>query len=317
MIRYGIISAANIVPRFVAGVKESDEGEVVAIAARNIERAQQMAAELAIPTVYGSYQELFQDETIDIVYIAVYNKAHYETAKAALLANKHVLLEKPFTLNWDEAEELFDLAHARHLFLMEAQKALFLPITQRVKNKIQAGAIGDVNYMRATTAYPSVDHIDWFHSIEAGGGALYGSGGYPLQYMLYVTDGTIAEAAGTAVRNPNESDTQCDVSVLFEAGVQGNIFITTHMDLPSQLTIYGTKGEITIPNFWKAQEATIIQDGKVEKIAQPHQSEFVFEVNHVNECLQKGLVESPIVTKELTLQTVELFEQLYQQWLSS
>jgi predicted dehydrogenase len=90
MIRYGIISAAQIVPRFVAGVKESKDGEVVAIAARDYARAQEMAEQLEIPNVYGSYQELLQDTTIDIVYIAVYNKGHYETAKEALLANKHV-----------------------------------------------------------------------------------------------------------------------------------------------------------------------------------------------------------------------------------
>lgn len=316
MIRYGIISAAKIIPRFVAGVKESKDGEVVAIAAREYARAQEMAEKLEIPNVYGSYQELLQDATIDIVYIAVYNKGHYETAKEALLANKHVLLEKPFTLNWDEAEELFDLARERQLFIMEAQKALFLPITQIVKEKIEAGAIGTVNYIQSTTAYPTVHHIDWFYSVEAGGGALRGSGGYPLQYMLYVTGGEIAEAAGTAVRNPHESDTQCDVSVLFENQIQGNIFITTHLDLPSQLTFYGTKGELTIPNFWKATNATLLCEGETEKFEQPYQSEFVFEVNHVNDCLQKGLLESPIVTKELTLQTVELFEQLYQQWES-
>ena len=70
MIRYGIISTAQVVPRFVAGVKESQSGEVVALASRNLAKAQQVATELDIPKAYGSYEELYADSTIDIVYIA-------------------------------------------------------------------------------------------------------------------------------------------------------------------------------------------------------------------------------------------------------
>lgn len=313
-INYGIISTAQIVPRFAAGVKESKDGQVTAIASRKLDKAQEMAAKLAIPHAYGSYQELYQDENVDVVYVATYNKGHYEAAKQALLAGKHVLVEKPFVLNWDEAEELFDLAKEKNLFLMEAQKALFLPITQLIKEAIQQGKIGAVKYMRSVTSYPSVDHISWFHSLEAGGGALYGSGSYPLQYMIYVTNLEIEEAAGTAVMKAGQTDSQFDMSLLFDEEVQGSIFITVNLDLPSQLTIYGEKGEIVIPYFWKTKQAEICTEGQSEQQYIEHQNEFVFEIDHVNECLKQGLIESPIMTKEMTLQTVELVEKLYQQW---
>ncbi|MEG0294080.1 Gfo/Idh/MocA family protein [Enterococcus sp.] len=314
MIKYGIVSTASIVPRFVEGVQASQHGEVVAIAARELEKAQKMAKDLAIPKAYGSYAELFADEAIDIVYIATYNKGHYSAAKEALLAGKHVLLEKPFTLTLDEGEELFALAQAQQLFIMEAQKSVFLPITQQVKKWIDEGFVGSVKYMKAFMAFPAGHAIPWFHSLESGGGALYGSGSYPIEYMQYVTNGKIEEVAGTSVMKPGFSDSQCDVSILFEGGVQGNIFITTNFASNSDLVIYGDKGRIHIPHFWRAQEATLKTDDEEKTIHLPHENEFVFEVDHVNECLTHRLLESPIMTEDLTLQTVELVEKMYQQW---
>lgn len=92
-IRYGIMSTAQIVPRFVAGLRESAQVEVRGIASRRLENAQKMAKELAIPVAYGSYEELCKDETIDIIYIPTYNQGHYSAAKLALSQGKPVLLE--------------------------------------------------------------------------------------------------------------------------------------------------------------------------------------------------------------------------------
>lgn len=141
-IRYGIMSTAQIVPRFVAGLRESAQAEVRGIASRRLENAQKMAKELAIPVAYGSYEELCKDETIDIIYIPTYNQGHYSAAKLALSQGKPVLLEKPFTLNTAEAEELFAIAQEQGVFLMEAQKSVFLPITQKSKGDNSRREIG-------------------------------------------------------------------------------------------------------------------------------------------------------------------------------
>jgi predicted dehydrogenase len=150
-IRYGIISTAQIVPRFVAGVAASEAGEVRAIASRTLGKAEKMAAELAIPKAYGSYEAVCQDEEIDIVYVATYNQGHYEAAKLALQHHKHVLVEKPFTLKLTQAQELFDLAAKNRCFLMEAQKAVFLPITQMVKSALQQNKIGKIQWLQSIT----------------------------------------------------------------------------------------------------------------------------------------------------------------------
>lgn len=315
MIRYGILSTAQVVPRFVAGVKESQGGTVTAIASREIKKAQKMAQELDIPQAYGSYEELCQSEDVDIVYVAVYNKGHYDAAKLALLNNKHVLLEKPFTMTLAQAEELFALAKERNLFLMEAQKALFLPITKQIQQVIQKGKIGTLRWLDSVTAYPNIDHISWFRDLSAGGGVFRGAGTYPLEYMQHLLGASPEEFKGTLTFPEGQSDAQAQVTLNFPNGVIGTIFLTVDLDLSKRMIIYGEKGKIIIPDFWKTDTAEIhYNDGQKETLHSNQHSEFVFEVDHVNACLEQGLLESPIVAKELTLKTVAITEAIYKNY---
>ncbi|WP_430607273.1 hypothetical protein IGJ55_000583 [Enterococcus sp. AZ170] len=316
-IRYGILSTAQIVPRFVEGIKKSKAGKAVAIASRSLDKAEKMAEALAIPKAYGSYEELCQDHEIEIVYVATYNKGHYEAAKMALSHHKHVLVEKPFTLSIVQAEELFALAEQNGCFLMEAQKSVFLPISLQVKKNIKDNKIGAIRWLQSVTTYPNVEHISWFHSLDAGGGALHGSGSYPIQYMQFLLDQSIEEYNGSVTRKKGLTDDQVNVGLRFQNQVLASIFISVKIDIPSVMTIYGEKGRIEIPYFWKGQHATIYyEDGSQEKLVGEFDSEFVFEVEHVNECLQKQLLESPVMTKKMTLDTVRLVDQLYTTWLT-
>lgn len=317
-IRYGILSTAQIVPRFVEGINKSRAGKAVAIASRSLDKAEKMAKELAIPKAYGSYAELCQDREIEIVYVATYNKGHYEAAKMALSHHKHVLVEKPFTLSTAQAEELFALAEQNRCFLMEAQKSVFLPISLQVKKAIQEKKIGTIRWIQSVTTYPNVEHISWFHSLEAGGGAFHGSGSYPIQYMQFLLDQSIEESNGSMTRKKGGTDEQVNVGLKFQNQVLATIFISVKVDIPSVMTIYGEKGRIEIPYFWKTKQATIYyEDGSQEELHGGFSSEFVFEVEHVNECIQAQLLESPVMTKKMTLSTVSLVEQLYTTWLTA
>lgn len=315
-IHYGILSTAKVVPRFVEGVKQSQNTEVTAIASRELAKAQRMADELGIPKAYGSYEELCEDPDIDIVYIATYNQGHYPAAKLALEHHKHVLLEKPFTLTLKEAKELFALAEQQQCFLMEAQKSVFLPITQQVKDKLETGSIGKLLWVQSVTSYPDIERIQWFPYLEAGGGALHGSGNYPIEYLQILTGEKITQFSGSARFYEGGSDSQCSLALRFGADILADIYITTDLTLPNLLVLYGDKGRIEIPNFWKTNTARIIYaDGSTEELTSSFTSEFSFEVEHVNQCLRENKLLSPIMTKEITLTTVGLVEGQYQQWL--
>lgn len=311
-IRYGILSTAQIVPRFVQGLREAQGCRVTAIASRTLAKAEHAAQELGIPIAYGSYQELFDSPEVDIIYIATYNQGHYQAAKEALLSGKHVLLEKPFTLTLAEAEELFRLAETQQCFLMEAQKAVFLPITTQVKQLLEAGRIGKVRWIDSVIAYPNIDHIRWFDSRAAGGGVMRGSGVYPVEYLQYLLGTGWSEAQGTAIYQKGGTDRQANLLLQF-ADLTASLYLTTLLDLPNRLVIYGTNGQVEIPSFWKTRQAFVQAGTEKYELTGENHSEFFYEVEHVNACLRDRLLTSPIMTKEMTLRTVGLMDWFYQE----
>ena len=129
MIKTGILSTASIVPRVIEGIRSCEDFEICALASRDKEKADVYCSEYGILKSYGSYDELIEDEDIDFVYIPLINSLHYEYARKAIENNKHVLLEKPFTLKAFQARELFTLAREHNVFLMESMKTLFMEST--------------------------------------------------------------------------------------------------------------------------------------------------------------------------------------------
>ena len=140
----GILSTSSIAPRFIAAVREEGSFEIAALSSRSQEKAEEKARAWDVPKAYGTHEALLADEDVDIVYISAVNSAHYRWAKAALIAGKHVICEKPCTTSEAQTRELFALAEEKGLFLMEAQKMLFLPAVLAVKEAISSGKLGAV-----------------------------------------------------------------------------------------------------------------------------------------------------------------------------
>ena len=106
MIRFGILSTASIIDRYIVGIRASKHGYVQAIASRTVEKAKEAAERLNIETYYGTYEELYNDENVDVIYIPTVNGFHFRDAKNALMHHKHVVVEKPFVLKPEQAKEL-------------------------------------------------------------------------------------------------------------------------------------------------------------------------------------------------------------------
>ena len=128
--KWGILATGNIAGKFAGTVKQmSKEGEeLIAVGSRRAENAQTFALRYDIPKYYDSYEKLAGDEEVNAVYVATPNSMHYENCKMCLMMGKHVLCEKPFTINVRQAEELYKLAEEKGLFVMEALWTRFLPL---------------------------------------------------------------------------------------------------------------------------------------------------------------------------------------------
>ena len=309
-LRYGILSTASIVPRFIKGVQSSTNGEVVALASRNYAKAKEMVSQQDIKKAYGDYEALFQDEEVDIVYIATPNYLHYEHCMRALKAGKHVVCEKPFMLTKKEALEVFTFAQEQSLFIMEAQKSVFLPVNNWLKKAIVNKLIGNISFVRLSSYYPAGDDKEhWMYSHKKGGGVFYGSGSYTIEYMRYLFDKPIISSQGSAIVAPTGVDALGTINL----NINNEHLITTTISclapIEAEAIFYGDKGKIIVPHYWRPQQAKVLYNDKVvEDIQFPFESEFVYEINHINECINNGLLESPIMNKQVTLECIEIIE---------
>lgn len=316
MLRYGILSTASIVERFVKGIRNSNDGYVYAIASRTLEKAKKAAEYLNIDKYYGSYEELLNDENVDIIYIPTVNGLHYRDCKNALLHHKHVIVEKPFTLTYLQGKELFELAKRQECFLMEAQKSVFLPVTQKVKELIDKQVIGTIHYIEFKAGFPHrFDYDHWMYDLSMGGGALYGSATYTIEYLQYLFDEPRLSIDGSCIKCITGSDEICNFNLKVNDHILVSSTIAMNVGLKNEAVIYGDLGYIVIDHFWKSRHfELILNDGTKKEYDYPVESEFVYEINHVHDCIHKGLLQSPVMNKKKTLETIELVDSLYQKW---
>ena len=312
MLRYGILSTSSIAPRFIDALRASQTGEPVALSSRTLEKAEEKCAAWGIPKAYGSHEELLKDEGVEIVYISTVNAAHYPWAKAALEAGKHVVCEKPCTTSARQTKELFALAREKGLFLMEAEKMLFLPAVLAAKETIESGALGDIYMADMSHSFPA-SYNGWMFDPAAGGGTLLSSGIYAVQLMLWLF-GDILEISGVKSAMENGAEWQYILSGQTKSGVQFTAKNSTRAVLDNTCRIFGTKGYLELPNYWKAQKVILHIDGSEETLEFPCQYELQYEARHIAECMEKGLLSSPVVTEKLSVDGIAALEKVKENW---
>ena len=136
---WGLIGPGRFASEFAEELVQSPRSRLVAVASRELAKAQEFASRFDFETAYGSYEELFADPGVDLVYIVVPHMFHAEIAKAALAAGKAVLCEKPLTVDPATTKDLIAYAKEKGVFLMEAMKTGFLPAIQCAKDWIESG----------------------------------------------------------------------------------------------------------------------------------------------------------------------------------
>jgi len=313
-VKYGVLSTASIIGRFIQGVKDSRDGEVVAICSRSMAKAKKACESFGVQKAYDNYEQMLNDD-IDVIYIATPNSLHYYDALRAIKAKKHVILEKPFVLTKTQAEHLFMVASENKVFLMEAQKIVFLPITDKVKEIIETNKLGKINYINmAATFAGRFDYDHWMFSLDHGGGCLYGSVSYTIEYLQHLFKVKTITYNGLQKVAPTGVDEACQLNFLVNEKILVTSCIAMGFVAKNVAMIYGDKGYIEVEDYWKARGMKVVVDGVEEIIEIPCPCEFVYEVDHVNDCIDKKLLTSPIMTKENSIQTMEITENIFRSW---
>lgn len=312
-LHFGILSTSSIAPRFLAALRESGLGEAVALSSRSLEKAREKAEQWSIPVAYGSHEALLEDPAVDIVYISTVNAQHYPWAKAALEHGKHVICEKPCTTSSARTRELFAMAREKGLFLMEAEKMLFLPTLLEVRRRIEAGELGEIYMAELSHSFPG-SYNGWMFDAEAGGGPLLSSGIYAVHLLRWLF-GPIKSIQGVRSALDTGVEWQYILTGETESGVLFSTKNSTRAVLDNCAKLYGTNGWVEIPEYWKARKATFHIPGKEpETVEFPCKHELVYEIRHIAECFEKGLLSSPVVTQQLSVDGIAALEQVKNHW---
>jgi len=241
---WGLIGTGGIAETFAADLMFTDSGRPVAVGSRHMHSADRFADEFDIPNRHGSYEALVADPDVDVVYVATPHPMHHANALLALRAGKPVLVEKAFTMNAAEAQELVATARAEGLFLMEAMWTRFLPHIAEIRRLLAEGALGDIVTVTA-------DHGQWFakdpefrlFAPELGGGALLDLGVYPVSFASMVLGKpdrivTLIDPAFTGV------DGQTSMLFGYASGAQAVLTCTSSAQSPTRGAIVGTDARI-------------------------------------------------------------------------
>ena len=313
---YGILSTSSIAPRFIAAVREAGAGKIVAVSSRTLEKAREKAAAWQIPAAYGSHEELLNDPDVNVVYISAVNSQHYPLAKQALEMGKHVVCEKPCTTKAAHTRELFALARERNLFFMEAEKMLFLPAILAVKEKIEAGELGEIYMAELSHSFPA-SYNSWMFDKSLGGGPLLSSGIYAVQLLQWLF-GEMEHIRGIKSAHPDGTEWQYILTGQMKNGVLFSIKNSTRAVLDNTARLYGTKGYVEIPEYWKARKAIFRKTGEEAEVLEfPCQHELVYEAEHIARCFREGLKTSPVVTEALSVAGITALEQVEASWTTN
>lgn len=314
--KFAILAPGGIARKMATAVKELPEVELYAVGSRNIKRAEEFAKEWGFQKAYGSYEELVSDPDVELVYVASPHSHHFEHTKLCLLHNKHVLVEKAFTVNAPQAKELVKLAEERGLLLVEAMWTRFMPARKMLDDILERKVIGNITSLTANLGY-SLLHKERLVKAELAGGALLDLGVYPIQFALMVAKSRVSQITSVAHLSEEGIDLKNSITLTFENGIMAVLHSTMLSLTDREGVIYGENGMIKVKNINNCEGISVYdKDGKLlEEYAIPEQiNGYEYEVIACMEALKKGKTECGEMTHDDTIYGMELLDQIRKQW---
>ncbi|XP_010877266.1 trans-1,2-dihydrobenzene-1,2-diol dehydrogenase [Esox lucius] len=321
--RWGICSAGKICHDFTVALKTLPPGDhqIVAVAARKLQDAQEFAKKHSIPKAYGSYEELARDPEIDVVYVGVIQPYHLPVCTVFMKAQKNVLCEKPLAMNFREVQELVTSAKMNNVFLMEALWTRFFPATLEIGRLLSQGDVGEVKMVKADFGLPLMS-VPRAVQKELGGGALLDIGIYCLQFICMVYNGEKPECIqATGVCLDTGVDEGMVVTLKFSRNRMAVFTCSIAVTLPNEASIIGTKGTIRVPQHMWCPTSLVV-NGKETTYPLPdpylplnfiNSTGMRYEAEEVRQCLLKGLKESPRMSNTDSLLLAEVMDEARRQ----
>lgn len=312
-LRIGLLGAARITPRVITGpAAEDDRVEVVAVAARDRDRAEQFAAKHGVARVHDSYQDLLTDKDVDAVYNPLPNTLHGTWTTAAVKAGKHVLCEKPFAMNTAEATEVAEVAAGTGLVVMEALHYRYHPLLRRVEEVVRSGELGTLKHIEANFCLSLPVFSDNRWRAELGGGALLDSGAYVVHLARILGGEPEVVSATAAMRGGVERSVTA--LLRFPGGHTGLLrsAMWSSNVLRMSARVTGDRGELhvlnpIIPQAWHRLRVRTADGERVERLTR--RSSYAYQLDAFTAAVLDGV---PTLTPpEDAVRTLAVIDGIY------
>ena len=262
VVRWGILSTANIGRRVIPAIHAAQNSVVAAVGSRSLASAQAFAAEQRIPRAHGCYEDLLADPDIDAIYIPLPNSLHAKWSIQCAQAGIPTLCEKPFASDAAEAQSIVDAFAERDILLAEAFMYRFHPQHKKVKQIIAEGGIGEAQIISSAFTFPISDATNIRLSKPLAGGALMDVGCYCVNLMRFMTGEEPSQAsASQRIGRSSGVDEALAGALLFPSGVIGNFHCGLRAHREHSYTIKGTQGMIRVPSSFVPDKTaeTVVQ----------------------------------------------------------
>ena len=284
--KWGIISTADINRLVIPPAQASPKVDLVGVASRTQQRADEYAAKWGIPRAYGSYEALLADSEIEAVYISLPNTMHTEWSVKSVEAGKHVLCEKPFTRHPEQVTEAWDAADRAGKLLSEAFMYRHHPQSKRLRALVAEGAIGELRLIRSVFSYSLYDHDNIRLRTDAEGGGLMDVGCYCVSGSRLAVGVEPESVFGAAWFGPSGTDWVFTGVMRFPGDVLATFDCGTAMPNRDELEVVGSEGSLFLDDPWHGDEPVIElrhHDGTVDRVEVEHANSYGLELENVTD----------------------------------
>lgn len=314
--KFAILGPGGIARSMAAAVKGLDQVKAYAVASRDYEKAKKFAEEWGFEKAYGSYEEMLSDPEVELVYVATPHSHHYQYAKMCLEYGKHVLVEKAFTVNALQAEELIRISEEKNLLLAEAIWTRYMPSRKMIDDLLADGVIGNVTSLTANLGYP-LAQVERMQNPELAGGALLDLGVYPINFALMAFHAQVKEVQASAVMSPKGVDWMNSMTLIFEDGKMAVLHSNMLAQPDREGVINGDKGYMEIQNINNCEEIRIY--GLDRKLSARYQvpeqiNGYEYEVLSCVKAIREGKCECPEMPHQEILRVMKLMDQVREIW---
>jgi predicted dehydrogenase len=314
-LRWGILSTGWIATQFTAALQRSTRQVVSAVGSRDLATARRFADEHGITTAHGSYEELVTDPAVDIVYVATPHNHHFPNAQLAIAAGKHVLVEKPITLNAQQTEQLATAAAQAGVACMEALWTFFLPKFDVIRQLLEDGVLGDVQVVMADHGqYFEADHR--IRRADLAGGPMLDLGTYPISLVAELLDVTTVQARGHDL--PDGLNAQFAAVLSNDGGAEALVHSTILGKTPTSAFIGGRSANLSLPgDFYMPGPFTLSSTDDTQHLTYTEpviaHSALHFQAAELARRISAGELASPLRSLDASLRTMRVMDEVRRQ----